>query len=193
MYEEEFSHQMEQPRDPLHTLCPRKRHIHHDVTPLLNDAHRKLTRTHSQHTNTYGTRAFTLSALEDVLHRLIDTAPGDDTVCYSIIKNAPLATRHFFLRLISQSFSEGRLPTRWKMAKIIPHHPILLLPERLVVARVKWSAQPIDSYSLGFRSGVGTIDVIATLIHTAAPITTLRRGYKSCLATIFLDLEKHLN
>ena len=34
----------------------------------------------------------TLSDLEDVLHRLKDTAPEDGTVCYSMIKNAPLAT-----------------------------------------------------------------------------------------------------
>ena len=146
---------------------------------------------------------FTLSELEEVLHRLKDTVPGDDTVCYSMIKNVPLATKHLFLRLINQSFSEGRLPTRWKMAKIIPipkkdktHRPISLLPalskvmERLVLTRVKWSAQPINPYSLGFRSGVGTIDAIATLIHKAAPITTLRGGYKSRSATIFLDLEK---
>ena len=37
---------------------------------------------------------------------------------------------------------------------------------------------------------LGTIDAIATLIHTAAPITTLRSGYKSRSATIFLGLEK---
>ena len=48
---------------------------------------------------------FTLSELEDVLYRLKDTAPGDDTVC---------------LRFINQSFTEGRLPTKWKMANIIP-------------------------------------------------------------------------
>ena len=74
----------------------------------------------------------------------------------------------------------GKLPTRWKMAKIVPipkkdktHRPISLLPaiskvmERLVLARVKWSAQPINPYSLGFRRGVGTIDAIATLVHRA--------------------------
>ena len=66
---------------------------------------------------------FTLSALEDVLHLLKDTAPGDDTVCYSMIKNVPLATKHLYLRLINQSFSEGRLPTRWKIAKILPIPP----------------------------------------------------------------------
>ena len=89
------------------------------------------------------------------------------------------------------------------MAKIVPipkkdrtHRPISLLPaiskvmERLVLARVKWSAQPINPYSLSFRSGVGTIDAIATLVHRAAPITTLRSGYKSRAVTIFLDLEK---
>ena len=89
------------------------------------------------------------------------------------------------------------------MVKIIPipkknktHRPISLLPafskvmERLVLARVKWSVQPMNPYSLGFRSGGGTIDPIATLIHTAAPITALRRGYNSRSATIFLDLEK---
>ena len=82
------------------------------------------------------------------------------------------------------------------MAKIIPipkkdktHSPISLLPvfskviERLVLTRVKWSAQPINPHSLGFRNGVGTIDALATLIYTAAPMTALRRGY-----TIFLDL-----
>ena len=56
---------------------------------------------------------YTISEFEDVLHRLKDTAPGDDNVCYSMIKNAHLATRHLVLRLTNQSFTEGRLPTTW--------------------------------------------------------------------------------
>ena len=32
---------------------------------------------------------FIISELEDVLHRLKDTAPGDNTVCYSMIRNTP--------------------------------------------------------------------------------------------------------
>ena len=125
---------------------------------------------------------FTLSELEDVLHRLMDTAP-DDTVCYSMIKNTPPDTSPLFHRLINQSFTERRLPTRWKMANIPNnvkiHCPISLLPafskvmERLVLERVKWSAQPINPYSLDFRSEVGTIDAITTLKHTATPITAL--------------------
>ena len=37
-------------------------------------------------------REFTLSELEELLLHLKDTAPGEDTVCYSIIKNASLST-----------------------------------------------------------------------------------------------------
>ena len=44
--------------------------------------------------------------------------------------------------------------------------------------------------TLGFGSGVGTIDALATIKCMVAPMTALRRGYKSCSATIFLDLEK---
>ena len=61
---------------------------------------------------------FTISELEDVQDRLKDTAPGEETVCYSMINNTPLSTRHLFLRLINQSFPEGRLSTRWKMSRL---------------------------------------------------------------------------
>ena len=76
------------------------------------------------------------------------------------------------------------------------HSPISLLPafskiiERLELTRVKWSAQRINPYSIVFRSGVGTIDALVTLTYTAAPMTALRRGYKSRSVTIFLDIEK---
>ena len=62
--------------------------------------------------------------------------------------------------------------------------------EQLVLARVKWSAQPINPYTIGVRSGFGTIDAITTLIVTDTPITALRRGDKSRTATISLDIEK---
>ena len=50
---------------------------------------------------------FTISELENVLDRLKDTAQGEVTVCYSMINNTPLSTRHIFLQLINQSSSEG--------------------------------------------------------------------------------------
>ena len=97
-------------------------------------------------TKTAAWNRFTLSKLEYVLYRWKDTAPRDDTVYYSMIKNAPLATGNLFLRLNNQSFTEERLTTKWKIATIIPipkkdktNRPISLLPafskvmERLVL------------------------------------------------------------
>ena len=37
---------------------------------------------------------FTFAGLEEVVYRLNDIAPGDDTVCYAMINNASLATCH---------------------------------------------------------------------------------------------------
>ena len=148
-------------------------------------------------------RNFTLSELDEVISHLKDTAPGIDTVCYSMIKNMPLPTKYLILRLINQSFTEGRLPKAWKVAKIVPipkkdmtYRPISLLPalskvmERMVLARINWYAQPLHQNSLGFKRGFGTIDAVATLLQKVTPIRTLRPGYKSRTTTIFLDLEK---
>ena len=70
---------------------------------------------------------FTISELEDVLDRLKDTAPGEDTVCNLMIMNTPLSTRPLFIQPINQSLSEGRLPTRLyrsqiKTKRIVPSH-----------------------------------------------------------------------
>ena len=65
-------------------------------------------------------RTFNLSELEMVLGGLHDTAPGVDTVSYSMIKNAALGFRHLLLRLINQSFQEGKMPKAWKTASIVP-------------------------------------------------------------------------
>ena len=96
---------MNSAKTPPHTLGHRKRQIQY-VTPLLNDVHRKtyqntLTNMVPERVRTITTatyeavdtdQEFTLSELEDVLHRLKDTARGDDTVCYSMNKNVSLAT-----------------------------------------------------------------------------------------------------
>ena len=65
-------------------------------------------------------REFTRSELENVLTHPRDTAPSIDTMCYSMIKNAPLSARYLILKLINQSFTESRLPSAWKVAKIVP-------------------------------------------------------------------------
>ena len=110
-------------------------------------------------------RAFNLSELEMVLDGLHDTAPGADTVSYSMIKNAPLGFRHLLLRLNNQSFQEAKLPEAWKTARIVPipkpkkkgaFRPISLLPvmgklmERMVLNRLRWTAEPLCNQIINF-------------------------------------------
>ena len=96
-----------------------------------------------------------------------------------MIKNAPLGFRHLLLRLINQSFQEGKLPEAWKTARIVPipkpkkkgaFRPISLLPvmgklmERMVlINRLRWTAEPLCNQPLGFRRGTGTSDAVATV------------------------------
>ena len=63
-------------------------------------------------------REFNLSELEEIMFHLKDTAPGVDTLCYSMINNTSLSARYLILRLINQSFTEGRLPAVWNVAMI---------------------------------------------------------------------------
>ena len=80
--------------------------------------------------------------------------------------------------------------------KDMTHRPISLLPalskvmERMILARINWSARPVHQNSLGFRRGFGTTDAVATLLNKVTPIRTLRHVCKSRTPTIFLDLEK---
>ena len=133
---------------------------------------------------------FTLSELEDVLYRWNDAAPGDDTVCYLMINNAPLpetsssdsSTSHSLrgdcqLKLMENGQDYTDPKERQRIVR--SHYFRRFRKSWLVLTRVNWYAQPINLYSLGFRSGVGTIDALATLIYMAAPMTALRRGYKS--------------
>ena len=150
-------------------------------------------------------RAFNLSELVMVLDGLHDTAPGADTVSYSMIKNAPLGFRHLLLRLINQSFQEGKLPEAWKIARIVPtpkpkkkgaFRPISLLPvmgklmERRVFNRLRWTAEPLCNQALGFRHGTGTTDAVATVLNNVSTIKALGPECSTRSAAVFLDLEK---
>ena len=105
-------------------------------------------------------REFTLSELDEIISHLKDTAPGIDTVCYSMIKNLSVPSKYLILRLMNQSFTEGKLPEAWKVANIVPipekdmtYRPISLLPalskvmERMILARINWYAQSVHQHS----------------------------------------------
>ena len=102
-----------------------------------------------------------------------DSAPGDDTIVYSMLKNAPRTFLHQLTHLYTRSLQDGRLPSCWKTATIVPipkknntYRPISLLPvlgkvmEKIILQRIRWSAEPPNTRATGFKPGSGTRDAV---------------------------------
>ena len=144
---------------------------------------------------------FNISELEHALHRKKDTAPGEDECTYSMIRQSPMIFKLQFLKLCNQSWDEGKLPKKWKAAKLIPipkkdgnFRPISLITvmskvcEKMVLNRLRWNAQPVNIFSLGFRNKVGTQDAIATVVSHITKGDAYRKKHSAAL--ILIDIEK---
>ena len=128
-----------------------------------------------------------------------DSAPGDDTIVYSMLKNAPRTFLHQLTHLYTRSLQDGRLPSCWKTATIVPnpkknntYRPISLLPvlgkvmEKILLQRIRWSAEPPNTRATGFKPGSGTRDAVRILLHDISSFQTRRRRG----AVVYLDLQK---
>ena len=86
------------------------------------------------------------------------------------------------------SWENGKLPIKWKIAQLIPipkkdgtHRPISLITvmskvcEKMVLNRLRWNALPVNMFSLGFRSKVGTQDAIATAVSHVIKADAFRK------------------
>ena len=76
----------------------------------------------------------TISEIDNVLKNVRDSAPGENTISYSMLKNAPPVYIHQLASLYTRSLQEGKLPSDCKLATIIPirkknksYRPISLL------------------------------------------------------------------
>jgi len=65
-------------------------------------------------------RLFTFNELENVLKRHRKTVPGEDSFTYIFFAKAPRSFKNRILNLFNQSWIEGKLPEKWKMAIVIP-------------------------------------------------------------------------
>lgn len=143
---------------------------------------------------------FTMEELEAALALKKDSAPGEDTITFSMIKNTPPLFKQRILQLINASWTLQTLPYSWKCARIVPipkpkqqdtFRPISLLPtlgktmETMVRARLEWSTPPRHPHLFGYRARRSTTDAITTVINK---ITTAARNKRS--AALFLDIEK---
>ena len=144
-------------------------------------------------------RAITISEINNVLKKVRDSSPGDDTISYSMLKNAPTAFLQQLSVLYTRSLQCGRLATCWKLATIVPipkknntYRPISLLSvmgkvmEKIILHRIRWSVNPPSVRATGFKLGSGTRDAISILLHDISTSRTRRRR----AAAVYLDLQK---
>ena len=118
-----------------------------------------------------------------------------------MIRQAPTMSKLEYLKLCNLSLRTGRLPKRWKTVKLVPipkkdgsFRPISLITvlskvcERMVLQRLRWNAHPVNMYSLGFRSNVGTQDAIATVVSHITRGDAFRKKHSAAL--VLIDVEK---
>ena len=121
-------------------------------------------------------RPITVSEIDNVLKKVRDSTPGDDTISYSMLKNAPPAFLQQLADLFTRSLQSGSLVTCWKLATIVPipkknnaYRPISLLlvigkvMEKIILHRIRWSANPPSVRATDFKPGSGTRDAISVL------------------------------
>ena len=63
---------------------------------------------------------FSLRELEYALSSTEETAPGEDSILYSMIKHLPENAKIFLLDVFNYIWSTGVMPYSWKIALIIP-------------------------------------------------------------------------
>ena len=144
----------------------------------------------------------TSQEINAVIKEAKNTAPGEDTISYTMMKHAPQSYIAALADLYTASLLSGKLPIVWKKAKTIPipkkakntYRPISLLPiqskimEKVMLNRISWTATPPDIRAMGFKKASGTRDAISTLIHDLTKCRAARKKNKS--AAVFLDLKQ---
>ena len=137
-----------------------------------------------------------ISELNNVLNNVRYSSPGDDTIVYSMLKNAPRTFLHQLTHLYTRSLQDGSLPSCWKTTTIVPipkknnaYRPISLLPvlgkvmEKIILHRIRWSAEPANTRATGFKPGSGTRDAVSILLHDISSFRTRRRREQSSIWT----------
>ena len=138
---------------------------------------------------------FTTAELKNTYKAKRDTAPGADSITYTMIQNMGDAGEKIFLLLLNKTYISHTRPNNWNCADIQPipkkepgsYRPISLLSclektaEKMVLERLKHKVGPLHTNLYAFRNGVGTTECIADVLSCI--------NHKPAIIT-FLDLEK---
>ena len=152
--------------------------------------------------------AFTLTELHAAISPRKTTAPGQDGVCYTMLKKLPKTALTYLLHLFNTSWSNGTVLTNWGNSIVIPilnngkepsaansYRPISLtshigkVMEVMVAKRLRWFLETeglLHISQSGFREERSTIDHVLRLHDTV---------YKSVInqsstLAVFLDIER---
>lgn len=151
---------------------------------------------------------FTLNDLDRALSESKKTAPGYDSISYSMILNAPSVFKEKLLELYNILWNQGTYPDQWKQAIVIPilkenkdpllpasYRPISLtccigkILERMVSKRLMWLLEVqelISPCQSGFRKGRSTLDNLVFLENEIKSSLNKREH----ATAVFFDLEK---
>ena len=174
----------------------RKRN-HLDTTPL------------DQHQNHPVNDPFSLFELQDAIRQSKpNSSPGEDGICYEVIKHLPKSCQIVILSLLNRMWSEGDIPERWKHSIVLPiqkpgkdpssldsYRPIALtdslckINERIIANRLNWYMESNGLFNVnqsGFRKNKSCLDQIIRL-QTDIENSTNKRGYT---VGVFLDFTK---
>lgn len=160
--------------------------------------------------NTSLDREFTLKEFQNGLKKK-DTAPGEDSITYSMIYNLPLEGKLYLLQLFNQIFKHSLVPEQWRSIQIVPipkpnpdpnlmpkFRPISLIScvckifHLMLCKRIEWFVEkhkilaPVTS---GFRKCQSCIDCLVRLV------TQIQLGFSKDVSTlaVFLDVESAYN
>lgn len=158
---------------------------------------------HTQNLNS----AFSIMELQGVLSNLRDSAPGEDGIPYSFLRNLGDQSLVYYLNLINSVMMSSNIPNAWKSQIILPilkpdksptliasYRPIALssvmakIAEHLIRNRLEWF---IESHSIlsesqyGFRKGRSTLDSLSVFV------TDIRLAFsrKESVVATFLDVN----
>ena len=150
----------------------------------------------------------TLKELKSTLNKKHNSAPGGDSISYTIFKNLPETALETIVNFFNKIWNSGKIPQSFKHAIVVPipkpekdpkqansYRPIALtdhlgkLLESIITNRLNYVLETrgiITKEQSGFREKRQTLDHLARLINEVEKC----RKYNRQTAAVFIDLQK---
>jgi len=158
--------------------------------------------------NEHYNKLFNIEELKEAIQQAKEGAPGHDEIHYWFLKNSGINFKTALLQTINKFWENGKMPTAWKTAHVIPipkpkkdktnpanYRPISLLScaaktmERMIKNRLYWQAETnkwLSPHQSAFRRDRNTTDALLNLIEEGYEAIRKREE----VLAVFLDIKK---